>query len=126
MSGLPFVNVKKIVIAHLNGLQVPSRRDKPTPLDASTPAFVQVFRAPGSESEHTLNARVDLHVFAGSEEAMWALAEQAHEAIHKLSGRKVDGHRFDNVRTIQDPSDLPWSASVFRAISTYEIPVRPA
>lgn len=126
MSGLPFVNLKKIVIGHLVAEGVKARRDKPQPLDASTPAFVQVFRSPGSESQHTLDGRVDLHVFAPTEEGMWALAELAHEAIHKLSGRRVDGHRFDNVRTIQDPSDLPWSATVFRAVSVYEIPVRPA
>lgn len=125
---LPFVNVKRIVVAHLAPLVAPTRvrTQLPIPLEATNLPLVQVFRSPGSENQHTALTRIDLHNFAATEDAMWALAEKTHEAIARLSGRVIEGHRFDNVRTIQDPSDLPWSATVYRAIAVYEIPVRPA
>lgn len=128
MSGLPFVNVKRLAIIHLAAVVKPTpvRRDKPQPLDGSTPGFIQILRSPGSETQTTLLARLDVHSFGPSEDEMWRVAELAHEGIHKLSGRVIEGHRFDNVRTVQDPSDLPWSATVFRAVAVYEIPVRPA
>lgn len=128
MSGLPFVNVKRLVIMHLKPILAPTvvRRDLPIPLDVSKLPLVRVFRAPGSETQTTANARVDLHSFAADEDAMWEIASKVHAGIHQLSGRVIDGHRFDNVRTVQDPSDLPWSATVFRAVAVYDIPVRPA
>ena len=125
---LPFVNVKRIVVAHLKPIVAPAsvRTKLPIPLDGTNLPLVQVFRSPGSENQHTAYPRIDLHIFAASEDAVWTLAEKAHEGMARLSGRVIEGHRFDVVRVIQDPSDLPWSPTVERTISVYEIPVRPA
>ena len=125
---LPFVNVKRIVIAHLKPILAPvvPRSKLPATLDASSLPVVQVFRSPGSENQHTAFTRIDLHVFAATEDAVWSLSEKALNGMTQLSGRVIEGHRFDVVRVIQDPSDLPWSSTVERTVSVYEIPVRPA
>jgi hypothetical protein len=125
---LPFVNVKLLVVRHLKSILAPTsvRTKLPIPLNLAELPLVQVYRAPGGESEHTAIPRIDLHNFAADEDAMWALTARSHAAMAQLARRSVEGQLIDWVNVVQDPADQPWSATVARSVAVYELGLRPA
>ena len=132
MSVLPFVNVEKLVAIHLNGgpgvtraLPAPYRAvtDLPDPLEPRLPLVQLIAGTSTRDDQVSAYPRVDVHCFAATRDAMWALTEAMHAAMGKLTS--VNGQDVDQVRTIIWPYFLRWSPTVPRSVATYEIELRP-
>lgn len=124
---LPFVNVHRLVVAHLKATLPTAYKvvaDLPAPIEPALP-LVRVLRSPGSEDEVTARPRVDLHCFAAGYDPMWELAGDVHNAMRALGGNVVGAQLIDTVRTIQDPTFLAWSDTVPRTVAVYELQLRP-
>ena len=131
MSVLPFVNVEKLVLGHLNGHNgIPGAlkpyravTDLPDPLQPRLP-LVQVIAGTSTRDDQvSVYPRVDVHSFAATRDAMWTLTEAMQAAMGTL--KSVNGQDVDHVRTIIWPYFLAWAPTVPRSIATYEIELRP-
>jgi hypothetical protein len=124
---LPLVNKEKLVVKGISpalaGYKVAT--DLPTPLEPALP-LVQILDAGGTLlDETTVAGRVDIHCFAATRAAMWALSGAANEAVGNLAGQEIDGQLVDAVIARALPTFLAWSATVPRTVATYELQYRP-
>ncbi len=128
---LRFVNVERIVIAHLKASPgIGSHRvgtDKPSPLDSTTLPFIQVIASGGGAvNQVTAGPRVDIEVLATTRGMMWDLTDVVHNAMQALGGNVARGQLVDAVVNLQLPSFVAWSPTVPRSVAVYELQLRPA
>ncbi|MFI7009970.1 hypothetical protein [Streptomyces sp. NPDC050145] len=87
------------------GTRVPADRDE------TYPEFIRVERLGGARNSLvTDRPRVDVHCWAGSEEAAETLTARARAHVHAMAGRRGDTTVY-NVREVTGPQWLPDSTS---------------
>lgn len=95
----------------------------PTDVD-SLPGFVRITRGPGIDDGITDSPLIDLESFAPTQGAASALAEDAREAMHNLTGSAVNGALVDSVTTATAPVRVDYSPNVERYVASYRLNLR--
>jgi hypothetical protein len=119
----PFVDVELLAVRALAAALVPTRVVTRLPGDLSG-EVVRVTRAPGSDLDHGVTARIDVECFAATIPDVWALAGRAHDAMRTLAASAVGGQLVDTTTTISSPSRVWYSDAVQRTVATYQIELR--
>ena len=119
-------DVERLAVAYLAGaLDVRVATNVPADVDA-LPGFVRVTRGPGSDDRVSDEPLLDVEAFAPSQAAAAALAEDAREAMHALSGAVGDGSLVDRVVTATAPVRVAYSPKMTRYVASYRLSLRRA
>lgn len=98
----------------------------PDKLETRLPlVWVQV--AGGADDQVTDTVTVDVHSFAATRGATWALAELTRTAMHALTATHVPGQKavIDDVTTAERPALVPYgNPALRRAVATYTVSMR--
>jgi hypothetical protein len=96
----------------------------PSQLEASLPV-TRVTRGPGSDDGVTDGPLLDVETFAATRGAMWDLAEETRQALHKLAGKAHGGVLVDTVTTAVGPVYVDYgNPAVQRAVASYRLALR--
>lgn len=129
----PFPDLEKAGFMALRGLVVmPTGGTLTTGPDFSTDdsagltgknAHIAVVKRDDSDDTITMQAFLDIDVFAASRQVGYDVAEQVRGIMH--STRRLDGVVIDRVLTTSGPKQVPWDNSNVRRFSaTYRISAR--
>ncbi len=96
----------------------------PGNLEAELPV-IRVTRGPGGDDGFTDQPLLDCETFTADRASMWALAEDARQALHALAGQAVDGFLVDTVNTATGPTYVDYgNVAVSRAVASYRVELR--